>query len=523
MRVSKALAAILAFLICVSVCLPSVLVLAEPSDTASVSDTDENEKSSAPESGIVRGTKSTGASDYEDEDEDTSDSGSEDEKKESSTAEPKATDEPEPTATPDPEVDENGLPILGEQEAAVLVNAVNGEVMYEHNADMRVYPASTTKIMTALLTLEAVDREEINLESAFLIMPEMLENLPADGSSMLLKEGEAMTVRYLLEGLLIESGNDAAQALAIIVSGDIETFVQRMNDKAAELGMTGTHFVNPHGLHDDDHYTTARDLSILTQEAMKNLTFREIVSMAQATIPATDYVGTRTFINTNGLLSTIRYADYYYQYAIGVKTGHTAQAGYCLVSAAKNGNLEVIGVAMNCETEKQRHTVSRNMLSYAIDNFKTVTAVTKGDMISEIKVKFGSGSDHTTLSTDNDIMVTIPIDADTDDLTLETVTEEYITAPVNQGDKIGTVNVVLDGEVVGSGTLYADTTVKRHPLGFIMRFFSFIWSFLIVKILIIALLVIIIIFIVYMFIKIRKNLKYAERQRRISGKRRSGK
>lgn len=520
MRFNKALAAVLAFLISMSVCLSPVLILAEPSDKPSASDTEDNDAASAHESGIVRGTNSTAASDDED-DEDTDDSRSE--KKESSTAAPKATDEPEPTATPNPEVDEDGLPILGEQEAAVLVNAVNGEVMYEHNADMRVYPASTTKIMTALLTLEAIDREEINLESAFLIMPEMLEDLPADGSSMLLKEGEAMTVRYLLEGLLIESGNDAAQALAIIVCGDIETFVQRMNDKAEELGMTGTHFVNPHGLHDDDHYTTARDLSKLTQEAMKNLTFREIVSMTQATIPATDYVGTRTFINTNGLLSTIRYTDYYYQYAIGVKTGHTSQAGYCLVSAAKKGNLEVIGVAMNCETEKQRHTVSRNMLSYAIDNFKTVTAVTKGDMISEIKVKFGSGSDHTTLSTDSDIMVTIPVDADTDELTLETVTEDYITAPVSRGDEIGTVNVVLNGDVVGSGTLYADTTVKKHPLGFIMQFFSFIWSFMIVKIVIIALLIIIIIFIAYMFINIRKNIKIAERRRRVSGKRRSGK
>ena len=349
--------------------------------------------------------------------------------------------------------------------------------------------------MTALLTLEAIDRGELNLHAAFLVMPEMLADLPPDGSSMLLKEGETITVEQLLQGLMVESGNDAAQALAIIVCGDIPTFVQRMNDPAA-------------------------DLATLTLEAMKNNTFRELAAMPRVIIPATDKTTQRTFISTNGLLSTLKYPNYYYENAIGVKTGHTSEAGYCLVSAGQKGALEVIGVVMNGADEDDRHFDSRNLLKYALDNYKAVTAVTKGDMVSEIRVRFGSGSDHTTLSTDGDILVTIPQDANEDELSVEPRIPEYLVAPVNQGDEIGTVEVMYQGKVVGSGRLIADAGVKRHPLGFLMQFFSFLWSILFIRILIIVLLIALILFIAYMIVNIRKNIKIAERRRRNSPSRR---
>ncbi len=487
------------------------------------------EQDSGRESGTIRGSRnsSSSAKSSVDDEQDDKNSGNKrasvsdedlDADDEVSDENSDADDEAEATPTPDPRVGENGRPILNENECAILVNTLNGEVMFEQNSNERVYPASTTKIMTALLTLEAIERGEINLNSSFLIMPEMLVDLPADGSSMLLKEGEAMTVEQLLQGLLVQSGNDAAQALAIVVCGDIPTFVQRMNDKAAELELTGTNYVNPHGLHDDNQYTTAADLAKLTAEAMKNKTFREIVSTAKVVIPATDKTSTRTFISTNGLLSTLRYGNYYYPNAVGVKTGHTSQAGYCLVAAAREGDLEVISVLMKGGGEDDRHLDSRNMLKYALDNNKAVTAVKKGDMISEIKVKFGSGTDHTTLSVDSDILVTIPEDASPDDLVLEPQTAEYIAAPVNAGDEIGTVNVVLDGNVVGSGTLIADNGVKRHPLGFLMQFFSFIWSFTAVRVIVIVLAAALLIFIVYMIVNIRRNIKIAERRRRVYGK-----
>lgn len=515
-------AALAAFMICAVMLSAYPAAFAAPDEESEPLRTVAAEQDSERESGTIRGSRNASSSakssvDDEKTDENgdnrrtsASDKNADDEKEEE--------DEAEATPAPDPRVGENGRPILSENECAILVNTLNGEVMFEQNSNERVYPASTTKIMTALLTLEAIERDEINLNSAFLVMPEMLADLPADGSSMLLKEGEAITVEQLLQGLLVQSGNDAAQALAIVVCGDIPTFVQRMNDKAAELGLTGTNYVNTHGLHDDNQYTTAADLAKLTSEAMKHNTFREIVSTAKIVIPATNKTSARTFISTNGLLSTLRYGNYYYPNAIGVKTGHTSQAGYCLVAAAKEGDLEVVSVLMRGSGEDDRHLDSRNMLKYALDNNKAVTAVKKGDMISEIKVKFGSGTDHTTLSVDSDIVVTIPEDASSDDLVLEPQTADYIAAPVNAGDEIGTVNVVLDGKVVGSGKLIADNSVKRHPLGFLMQFFSFVWSFTAVRVIVIVLAAALLIFIVYMIINIRRNIIIAERRRRVYGK-----
>lgn len=438
--------------------------------------------------------------------------------------ESKSPDEDEAEATPepskDPRVGDDGKPIIPENECAVLIDARSGEVMFEHNADKRIYPASTTKIMTALLVIEAAERGEVNLNSAFLITEDMLENLAADGSSMGLKIGEAMTVQNLLEGLLVQSGNDAAQALAVIICGDTETFVQRMNDKAGELKLSDTHFMNPHGLHNDEHYTTALDLCSIAREAMKHKTFRDIVAKAQVVIPATEKTGVRTYTNTNGLLSTLRFTDYYYQNATGIKTGHTSEAGYCLVSSAQKGDLQVIAAVMNAANEDDKHFDSRNMLRYAVDNFKAVTPVKSGDMLSEVRVRFGRGADHTTLSAVDDVTVTIPVDADEKNIEVRPVVPDYVAAPVEADEKIGYAELVLDGKVIGKAELLTDAKVKRHPLGFLMQFFAFIWSFTAVKVITIVLLAAIIIFVIYMAVNIRRNIKRAQRQRRKSARRR---
>lgn len=503
-------------LLCASL-MPSVL--AAPTDTTGKSSL---QSTADPDSKATRETNKTA-------DEDDNKTGEADKKEKNDKTD--KTDEAdkndkneEADATPEPSknprIGDDGKPIMDKNESALLIDARSGEVMFEQNANKRIYPASTTKIMTALLVLEAVERGDVNLNSAFLVTPDMLEGLAEDGSSMKLKEGEALTVRQLLEGLLVESGNDAAQALAIIVCGDVETFVQRMNDKAGELKLSDTHYVNPHGLHDDDHYTTAADLCTVTREAMKNKTFRDIVAMTQAVIPATEKSDTRTFTNTNGLISTLKYTNYFYENAIGVKTGHTSQAGFCLVSAAKEGDLEVIGAVMNAENEDDRHYDSRNMLSYAIDNFKAVTPVKKDEMLTEVKVRFGSGADHTTLSVAKDVTVTVPEDTEDGSIEVRTVVPDYIAAPVEEDEAVGKVEVVLDGKVIGSADLLADMRVKRHPLGFIMQFFAFLWSFLLVKIIVIALLAAFVIFVIYMIVNIRKNLKLASKRNRQRRRRR---
>ena len=272
MKFKRIFSAILILLMSAAICLSPVLIYSENGTSSSDSSTVRTNKEDNSDEEDNSDTNSDVKSDKKTNDDDDRESGtirgskptSTPAAKSSKSASSKATATPEPKAEPtkNPRVGDGGKPILAEQEAAILVNCLNGEVMFEQNSDKQIYPASTTKIMTALLTLEAIDRGEINLNSAFLITPDMLEDLPADGSSMQLKEGEAMTVQYLLEGLMVESGNDAAQALAVIVCGDVPTFVERMNNKAEELGLSGTHYMNVHGLHDEEHYTTAADLCV---------------------------------------------------------------------------------------------------------------------------------------------------------------------------------------------------------------------------------------------------------------------
>lgn len=432
-----------------------------------------------------------------------------------STSEPKSTSDPETTAkSKNPRIGSDGIPILAERECAILVDAKKGDVFFEQNAQKQIYPASTTKIMTALLVLEAIERGELNLNAAFVVTPDMLEGLDPDGSSMRLLEGEIITIQQLLEGLLVQSGNDAGQALSIIVCGDVSTFIERMNNKAVELEMTGSSFSNPHGLDADDHYTTAEDLSKLARAAIKNKMFKDIVMMKRATIPETNMSSSRRFLNTNGLISTLKYIDYFYANATGMKTGHTSKAGYCLVSSAVVGNLEVIAVVMNAETEDDRHYDSRNLLSYALENFKSLNAIKKDDMVSEVKVKFGSGTDHTTLSVEETLVVNAPNDIEVSDLEIRPVVPNYVSAPINAGDKIGSVEVVLDGKIIGTEDLVADTTIKRHPLGFIMKFFSYLWGFTIIRVILIVLAIILVVLLIYMIFTIRKNIKLAKRRSR---------
>lgn len=219
--------------------------------------------------------------------------------------------------------------------SALLIDMDTEQVLYEQAADEQRYPASITKIMTALLTLEAVGRGELDLNDVITMDDAALADLTPDSSTAGLQAGEEITVRNLLYCLLLASANEAANALAIAVAGDIPTFVEQMNQRAQELGMSGTHFVNPHGLHSDDHYTTARDIFKMAKQAMTHATFREIVSTGTYTVPATNLSGERTLYNTNALLTSALHPGYTYSGTIGIKTGSTGQAGYCLTAAVE--------------------------------------------------------------------------------------------------------------------------------------------------------------------------------------------
>ena len=237
---------------------------------------------------------------------------------------------------------------------AVLMEAESGDVIFGQNENARLPMASTTKIMTALVALEALPLDTpVKITS---------ESVGVEGSSIYLCEGEMLTLEQLLYALLLESANDAASAIAVAVSGSVEEFADRMNRKAAELGLTDTHFINPHGLDAEGHYTTAYELAVITRAALENETFRTICATERKTIPLHGTEGVRLLLNHNKLLDS-------YEGCIGVKTGFTKKTGRCLVSAAERDGVTLIGVTLNAPDDWRDHSA---MLDYGFGLYETV-------------------------------------------------------------------------------------------------------------------------------------------------------
>ena len=256
--------------------------------------------------------------------------------------------------------------------AALLMEAETGEVIFGQNEDARLPMASTTKIMTALVALEALPPDTpVKITAA---------SVGVEGSSIYLAEGEVLTLEQLLYALLLESANDAATAIAVAVSGSVEGFAERMNRKASELGLTDTHFVNPHGLDDPDHYTTAYELAVITRAALENEIFRAICATERRTIPLHGTEGVRLLLNHNKLLNR-------YEGCIGVKTGFTKKTGRCLVSAAERDGVTLIAVTLNAPDDWRDHTA---MLDYGFGLYKTVPLCEAGSFSAPLWLVSGT-------------------------------------------------------------------------------------------------------------------------------------
>ena len=224
--------------------------------------------------------------------------------------------------------------------AAIVLDAMDGRVLFEKDADARMYPASTTKIMTLVVAVEHGDLDRV------VTVPPSAAEVPKDSSLTPVYPGEQMTMRDLLYGLMVRSGNDAANAIAQIVSGSVDAFVREMNEKALSLGMTNTHFVNPHGYHHQDHYTTARDLATLSRYAMSNNLIVNIAACMEYTLPPTSLRGELLIRNSTELLQP--YSSSYYEGAFGIKKGYTRAAGFCYAGAAARSGRAMIAVVMDC-------------------------------------------------------------------------------------------------------------------------------------------------------------------------------
>ena len=270
-------------------------------------------------------------------------------------------------------------------ESALLIDMDSGEVLFSKNSKVRMYPASTTKIMTLMLALES----DLPLDTRVTI-PAEAADIPEGSSVIPVKPGDEMSFEDLLYGFMLSSGNDGANAIAVLVSGSIEAFVGRMNARAAELGLEGTHYVNAHGYHDSGHYTTAQDLATLSREAMKNADFRRIVAAPTWTMAITrggSAVETK-IVSRNSLLQSGE--KYYYPDCTGIKTGHHGKAGWCFVGSAERDGMRVICVVLNCALENEKWYDAARLFEYGFTRYSDVTA-------AELLDRAKNGFDHVSI------------------------------------------------------------------------------------------------------------------------------
>ena len=358
---------------------------------------------------------------------------------------------------------------------AVLIDANYDEILYAKNAYDKAYPASMTKVMTALLTLEAIEAGSLTLETMVTVSENAARKDFSNESTANLKAGEQMSVKDLLYCLLLPSANDAAKALAEHLGGSTDNFAQMMNDRAAELGCKGTHFVNPHGLHHPDHYTTAYDMALMFMAAMEHELFLEIIGTASYTAAPTNISGERYFFNTNGLISNLYYSGHTYDKCIGGKTGSTDEAGRCLVAAAKDGDKLMVSVIMGSGPIEQadgrsrqgQFDESKRLLEYGFNNFRRVTISRPDEPVDKVAVTLSRDADEVMVKPIGSVTLTLPSSISEDDIQSEiTLFSDSVEAPVAEGQVLGTMRLFHEDQEYGELELVAVTEVARSELLF---------------------------------------------------------
>ncbi len=338
--------------------------------------------------------------------------------------------------------------------AIYLMDNKTNAVLYSKNENEKVYPASTTKILTAIIVLENCNLNDVVTASYNSVM-----SIPEGYSTANIQIGEQLTVEQLLELLLIHSANDAANVLAEFTGGSIDSFVSMMNTKLNDLNLTGSHFTNPYGLHDDNHYTTAHDLAYLMQYCLKNETFRKLAGKASCAIPATNLYEPRIYSSTNELL--IPESSNYYKYLLTGKTGFTSQAKECLVSSAYRDDLELIGVVLGSDN---RFSDARKLYQYGYSNYSIQKVVNKDAIVTNIHVKNAKYT-----SRDLDLLAVEDISAlmnnEESPLTLnpKIILYEPISAPLEEGTVLGKAIYEING-VTYTTDLIASHNVEESRL-----------------------------------------------------------
>lgn len=358
-------------------------------------------------------------------------------------------------------------------EAGILMDAKTGKILYDKNAKEKKYPASTTKILTAIIVLENCK----NLDEIAIVDVDSINSVPAGYTVAALQVGEEISVRSLLKLLLVHSANDAANVLAKHVSGSIEEFSNMMNEKAKEIGCENSHFVNPNGKHNANHYSTAYDLSLIMNYCMKNEAFRSFSSAKSCIIPATNKYDERIFTNSNELLVLDTRdvpTNYYYPYAIAGKTGYTAEAKNCLVSVAEKDGLQlictVLGGLRTDEGLSARFCDTKQLFEYGYNTYTIRKLRQKGASAKQIEIP-----NATKETKDLDLLITDDIDVLIKQKNMYSKIEPVIelndnlTAPINEGDIVGKIKYNIEGIDYSSNLIASHDVEKNNVLFFILE------------------------------------------------------
>lgn len=349
--------------------------------------------------------------------------------------------------------------------AAIVMEASTGKVIYSKNSDTKLYPASTTKILTAIIALEECELSEMATVSSYAIT-----SIPSGYTNANIQVGESLSVEDLLYALMLASANEAAIILGEHISGNYEDFIKLMNEKAIELGCKNTNFTNANGMHDKNHYTTAYDLALIAQYCMKNEEFRKIVSTTSYTLPATKIYpyNSRTFSNTNSLIIVNKNDvpnNYYYPAAIGIKTGYTTPAGNCLVSAANNNGLEFITVTLGATAQNVRYIDSINLFDFAFDNYSFTKIKAANNVVTTINIENATNdTKKLDLLVKSDIDVLTNLDNKSTTVEPNIHLNKNLKAPIKAGEVVGTVTYELDGLSYTTDLLAKNDVIEKSDV-----------------------------------------------------------
>lgn len=348
--------------------------------------------------------------------------------------------------------------IITKSKAALLVDAKTGKILYSKNAYTPLYPASTTKIMTAILTME-----NCNLNDVATVSHNAVYSIPVGYTHSNLVEGEQLTIEQLLNVLLIPSANDAAVVLAEHIAGSVENFATMMNNKAKQLGCLNTNFVNPNGIHNENHYSTAYDLSLIGRYAMKFDEIMRIAKIPQYTLPRTNKYNKedRIFNATNGLIDS-NDSDYY-EYATGLKTGYTDKAGSCIVATAKKDNVELMAVILGSESVDDRHEDCVNLFNYGFNNYSYKNIVTAGKVIDTVNISDATKETSTlNIITKDTINILIKNSVDLNRIEKNINLKDNLTAPIAKNSVLGTITYTIDGENYSTELIAESSVIESN-------------------------------------------------------------